>query len=140
MLRPVSPKASGAFTQVPTCRTQDAYALAPRLPVLADQAEGKKVPTGQASGANMQVPTGQAPGAQVPAGATMQVPAGQSPGANLQVPTTGQAPGVQVPAGSAPDIIERAIRMGSGSATNPWAQGIQAKLVIRSGGPVPSPG
>ena len=27
---------------------------APRLPVLADQAEGKKVPTGQASGANMQ--------------------------------------------------------------------------------------
>ena len=98
---------------------------APRLPVLADQAEGKKVPTGQASGANMQVPTGQAPGAQVPAdlaqgmqvpggqapGATMQVPAGQSPGANLQVPTTGQAPGVQVPAGSAPDIIERAIRM-----------------------------
>ena len=102
MLRPVSPKASGAFTQVPTCRTQDAYALAPRLPVLADQAEGIKVPTGQASGANMQVPTGQAPGAQVPA--DLQVPAGPAPGTTLQVPTTGQAPGVQVPAGSAPDI------------------------------------
>ena len=98
MLGPVSPKASGAFRQVPTCRAQDAYALAPRLPVLADQAEGKKVPTDQVSSANMQVPTGQAPGA------AMQVPAGQAPGANLQVPTTDQAPGVQVPAGSAPDI------------------------------------
>ena len=81
MLRLVSPTASGAFTQVPTCQAQDEYAQAPLLPVLADQAEGKKVPTGQASGANMQVPTGQAPGAQLPAGhapgATMHVPAGQ---------------------------------------------------------------
>ena len=43
----------------------------------------------------------------------------------------------------------RAVRMGSGSVytypppvtrPNPWAQDIQAKLVIRSAGPVPSPG
>ena len=87
----------------------------------------------------MQVPAGQAPGV------TMHVPTGQAPGANLQVPTTTQAPGVQVPAGSA----RYAIRMGSGSVytypppvtqPNPWAQDIHAKLVIRSAGPVPSPG
>ena len=124
VLRPVSPKVSGAFTQVPTCRAQDAYALAPRLPVLADQAEGIKVPTGQASGANMQVPTGQAPGAL----AQGKLSADASRLGSRYI---------------------RAVRMGSGSVytypppvtrPNPWAQDIQAKLVIRSAGPVPSPG
>ena len=132
--------------QVHSHRCPLADALAPRLLVLADQAEGKKGahrPGFRCKHAGAHRPGSRCTGARRPAGT-------RRPGSRYNLAGAYHRPGSRCAGASRlGSRYIRAVRMGSGSVythpppvtrPNPWAQDIQAKLVIRSAGPVPSPG
>ena len=119
--------------QVATCRAQDAYALAPRLPVLADQAEGPQTLC-RCPQARLQVQPCKYPQARLQAQTCRCLPQARllvcrCQQARLQMCTC-YPYGLRVREYEPPPVTQ----------PNPWAQDIQAKLVFRSAGPVPSPG